>query len=462
MKTLSGGNQQKVVLSKWLATIPRVLILDEPTQGIDVQSKSEVHAMIAELARQGMAIILISSELPELVGMCDSIIVLREGRLTARFARRRSGSGTGHSRGNRCGSRRRGGNRYTDHGRAILDRIDNRAGPVSASNEMRSASLLRRLAQTREFGLACAIAAVVLPVMLLNPRMISAENLTAIAMDAALLMIVAVAQMLVLLTRNIDLSVASVIGLSAYGAARFMHLHPESPALAGVGVAIAIGLACGGFNGVVVTFGRIPAIVVTLGTLSVFRGLNSLWAGGKQISADQVPQSWLDLTSSKILGIPAVVLIAVATLIFIAMALRRLPSGRELYAIGSNPDGAAMIGIRAKTLVLSAFMLAGLLAGFDGALWASRYATIDARVALGFELTVIASVVVGGVAIRGGAGSVLGVALGALTLLVIQNGLTLVRVDPLWLEGMYGLVILLAVGIDTLVGRRAEHSRRRR
>jgi ribose/xylose/arabinose/galactoside ABC-type transport system permease subunit len=105
-------------------------------------------------------------------------------------------------------------------------------------------------------------------------------------------------------------------------------------------------------------------------------------------------------------------------------------------------------------LVLCVFAAAGFLAGFDGALWASRYATIDARVALGFELTVIASVVVGGVAIRGGAGSVLGVALGALTLLVIQNGLTLVRVDPLWLQGVYGVVILAAVAIDTVVGRR--------
>ena len=461
VRTLSGGNQQKVVLSKWLATFPRVLILDEPTQGIDVQSKSEVHAIIAELARQGMAIILISSELPELVGMCNGIIVLREGRLTARF----TADEVDPERVIRAAT-------DADHAgpAAIATQVtnsqssigDNRAGPVSGGHEMRSASLLRRLSQTREVGLACAIAAVALPVILLNPRMISAENLTAIAMDAALLMIVALAQMLVLLTRNIDLSVASVIGLSAYGAARFMHLHPQSPVLAGIGVAAAIGLACGGFNGVVVTLGRIPAIVVTLGTLSVFRGLNSLWAGGKQISADQVPQSWLDLTSSKILGVPAVVLIAIATLIVAEMALRRLPYGRELYAVGSNPDGAALIGIPAKTLVLGAFMLAGLLAGFDGALWASRYATIDARVAIGFELTVIASVVVGGVAIRGGAGSVLGVALGALTLLVIQNGLTLVRVDPLWLDGMYGLVILLAVGLDTFVGRRADQLRTRR
>jgi len=461
VRTLSGGNQQKVVLSKWLATYPRVLILDEPTQGIDVQSKSEVHAIIAELAHQGMAILLISSELPELVGMCDGIVVLREGRLTARFGGDevdperviRAATDADHAGPVESANQVTGSQSSTG---------DNRAGPMSGSQEMRSASLLRLIAQTREVGLACAIAAVVLPVILLNPRMISPENLTAIAMDAALLMIVALAQMLVLLTRNIDLSVASVIGLSAYGAARFMHLHPQSPVLAGVGVAAAIGLACGGFNGVVVTLGRIPAIVVTLGTLSVFRGLNSLWAGGKQISADQVPQAWLDLTSSRILGVPAVVLIAIATLIVVGMALRRLPYGRELYAVGSNPDGAALIGIPAKTLVLGAFMLAGLLAGFDGAMWASRYATIDARVAIGFELTVIASVVVGGVAIRGGAGSVLGVALGALTLLVIQNGLTLVRVDPLWLDGMYGLVILLAVGVDTFVGRRAEQLRMRR
>ena len=161
------------------------------------------------------------------------------------------------------------------------------------------------------------------------------------------------------------------------------------------------------------------------------------------------------MTGARVLGVPAVVLIALAALVAIGAILRHFATGREIYAIGSNPDGAALIGIRATLLVLGVFAAAGLLAGFDGALWASRYATIDARVAMGFELTVIASVVVGGVAIRGGAGSVFGVALGALTLLVIQNGLTLVRVDPLWLQGVYGVVILAAVAIDAMVGRRS-------
>jgi rhamnose transport system ATP-binding protein len=145
----------------------------------------------------------------------------------------------------------------------------------------------------------------------------------------------------------------------------------------------------------------------------------------------------------------------------IGFVLHSLPVGRELYAIGSNPEGAELIGIRVRKRVLGAFAVAGLLSGFDGGLWASRYATIDARVATGFELTVIAAVVVGGVAIRGGAGTVLGVAFGALTLLVIRNGLVLVRIDPLWLQGVYGLVILAAVSIDVLVARRSQHFVRR-
>jgi ribose/xylose/arabinose/galactoside ABC-type transport system permease subunit len=309
----------------------------------------------------------------------------------------------------------------------------------------------------RELGLALAMAAVIVPVAILNPRMLSSANLTALAMDAALLIIVASGQMLVVLTRNIDLSVASVIGLAAYVAADLLRSHPDIGVAGGILAATGVGLACGVVNGLVTTVGRVPSIVVTLGTLTLYRGLTSMYAGGKQVSADQVPQAWLDLTAASIAGVPAVVLIALATLVVLTFVLRSLPVGRELYAIGSNPDGAELIGIRVRRRVLGAFACSGLLAGFDGALWASRYATIDARVALGFELTVIAAVVVGGVAIRGGSGTVLGMALGAIALLVIKNGLILVRVDPLWLQGVYGLIILIAITIDAFVVRRTGH-----
>jgi rhamnose transport system ATP-binding protein len=450
VKTLSGGNQQKVVLAKWLAATPRVLILDEPTQGVDVQTKAEVHTLIADLARQGLAVILISSELPELIGMCHRILVLREGRIAAEMER---GSAT-QERILQAAIDAAGAGELEAVGK---DKEATRLHLVPAEFPELPASsgLVRRLLAKREIGLVAAMVAVVVPVSVINARMLSPSNLVALSMDAALLMIVAVAQMLVLITRNIDLSVASVIGLSAYGAAVTLQAHPHLNVFLGLALAAGIGLACGLFNGLVVTRGGVPAIVVTLGTLSIFRGLDSLWTGGKQISADQVPQAWLDLTSARLLGVPGVVFIALAVLLVVAFVLRSLPAGRELFAIGSNPDGARLIGIRVERRVLAAFLCAGVLVGLDGGLWASRYATIDARVATGFELTVIATVVVGGVAIRGGAGTVLGVALGALTLLVAQNGLILVRVDPLWLQGVYGLVILLAVAIDALVARRS-------
>lgn len=445
VSSLSGGNQQKVVLSKWLATKPRILILDEPTQGIDVQAKADVHAMMADLASQGMAIILISSELPELLGMSDRMIVLREGHISGRFERDDA-------------TQEKVIAAATD---AIVQKIDGEVVAKPAHSEIEHVdlgshqSLLKRMFARREFGLVAAMLAVIIPISILNIRMLSGSNLSALAMDAGLLMIVAIAQMLVLITRSIDLSVAAIIGLAAYGAASTLHAHPEIGVIGGVLLACGIGLVAGTVNGLIITYGRVPAIVVTLGTMSVFRGINSIWAGGTQVSADQVPQAWLDMTSANILGVPAIILIAVATLLIAGYILRYTSLGRELYAIGSNPEGARLIGIPARPRILLAFAAAGLLAGFDGALWASRYATVDARVAYGFELTVIAAVVVGGVAVRGGSGTVLGVAAGSLLLLVINNGLTLVRVDPLWLQGVYGLVILIAIGIDAYVARRA-------
>lgn len=451
---LSGGNQQKVVLSKWLATRPRILVLDEPTQGIDVESKAEVHAIIADLARSGMAIILISSELPELIGMCDRIAVLREGRLMATFE---------------------GGDvDPTEVLKAATDSVAQTDFETSESPDPVTdpqigsiqkawiAEGLGRILLRREIGLVVAILAIVIPVSLINPRMLSATNLGSLSMDAALLGFVALAQMLVILTRNIDLSVASMIGFTAYASALFMSNNPEMPALVGVLWALVVGGGLGTINGLIVAYGRVPSIVATLGTMSVFRGLHSLWADGDQISADEVPQHWLDLAGQDLFGIPAIVIASLVTLCIAGFLLQRTRFGRELYGVGSNPGAADVIGVPSARRVFAAFVIAGMLAGVMGALWASRYATVDARVAFGYELTVIASVVVGGVAIRGGSGTVLGIILGVVTLLVIRNGLSLVRVDPLWLQGVYGLVILAAITIDAKIAARGERALKRR
>ena len=265
--------------------------------------------------------------------------------------------------------------------------------------------------------------------------------------------------MLVLITRNIDLSVASVIGLAAYISADALRDHPGLNILLAVALACAVGLGCGIINGLVVTFGRVPAIVVTLGTLAFFRGLTVWRPTGNRSALTRFRLHGLISRLDRSRVFPAWPLSRSGCFSMLALVLRYLPVGRELFAIGSNPDGARLIGVRVQRRVLAAFAFAGLLAGFDGALWASRYATIDARVASGYELTVIAAVVVGGVGIRGGSGTVLGIALGGLTLLVIRNGLTLVRVDPLWLQGVYGLVILGAITIDAFVARTSQCGR---
>jgi ABC-type sugar transport system ATPase subunit/ribose/xylose/arabinose/galactoside ABC-type transport system permease subunit len=447
---LSGGNQQKVVLAKWIATRPRILILDEPTQGIDVESKAEVHAMISDLAAQGLAIVLISSEMPELLGMCDTIVVLNEGRQVATFPRAEATATNVLEAATRSPAPR---------ARAALPMSGDTDGSPTTHPLVQA---VKRTFMRRELGLLVAILAIVIPVTVINPRMMSPTNLTALSMDAALLCLVALGQMLVILTRNIDLSVASVIGLTAYVAAALMSANPTLPAVVAVLAACALGAAAGAINGVIIAYGRVPSIVATLGTMAIFRGAHSMWADGDQISADEVPAHWLDLASAKLAGFPVIVLFSGLLMVVAGYLLARTRWGRELYGVGSNPKGADLIGIPSTQRIFAAFVIAGALAGLMGALWASRYATVDARVAFGFELTVIAAVVVGGVAIRGGSGTVLGIVLGVLALLIIRNGLILVRIDPLWLQGIYGLVILVAITIDAKIAARHERTLSRR
>ncbi|MFF7731328.1 ABC transporter permease [Streptomyces sp. NPDC007984] len=301
--------------------------------------------------------------------------------------------------------------------------------------------------------------ALTLPLSVLNPQFLSLGNLTALAISAALLGIVALGQLLVMLTRNIDLSVSSTIGLTAFASALLIKEHPDLPIGVPVLLACTVGLVCGAFNGLVVSYGRVPSIVATLGTLALYRGIDAMMSAGKQVAAGEVPAAWLEWTSAKPLGVSLLIWISVALFAAAGFILGRTRQGRELYASGSNPAGARQIGIPVDRRVLGAFAVSGLLAGLVGALWASHYGTVDGQAAYGLELTVIASVVVGGVALRGGVGTVQQVALGTFALLVIENVLTLVRVDSRYLQAVFGAVILLAVSLDALLARRRSHRR---
>jgi ABC-type sugar transport system ATPase subunit/ribose/xylose/arabinose/galactoside ABC-type transport system permease subunit len=446
---LSGGNQQKVVLAKWLATRPRVLILDEPTQGVDVQAKAEVHRIVADLAAQGLAIVLISSDMPELIGMCDRIVVMHQGELTAEFDAQNADQVD-------FGMAVTG----VRHREALISQEEEREFPTEAEYQSRTAiGALRRnrwrgLVSRRETSLLAAIVVVLVPLVIANPAILSRGNLTDIAQTLALYGIVCLGETFVILTRNIDLSVGSVIGLSAYTSADLMATHHGAPVLLGIAAATGVGLACGLVNGLVVAAGGVASIVVTLGTLAVYRGIDATLSNGRQISTGMVPRGWLGWTNGSALGIPRVSLIGLAVVLVIAYVLRSTTLGRDLYATGSNPGGAELIGIQTRRTVIAAFCFSGSLAGFAGAMWASYYATVDGQLAYGTELTVIASVVVGGVSLRGGVGTVTGVALGALGLIVILNAIAVARLNPQYLQAFFGAAILLTVAIDAVLAKR--------
>ena len=265
-----------------------------------------------------------------------------------------------------------------------------------------------------------------------------------------------------IITRNVDLSVGSVVGLTAFLTGDLLSKHPGMALPLVFLLAIAMGAACGLLNGFLTTWGQVPALVVTLGTLYAFRGLAFLWTNGRQVNAEALPNDFLNIGTGTILGVPYLVVIALVVVVVVGQWLRDFRAGRELYAIGSNPEGARLAGVRSDRRVLTAFVLAGALAGLGGALFTARFATVDATAGTGYELTVIAAAVVGGVAIFGGTGSVYGAALGALLLQTITSSLIVLRVEAFWQQAAIGALLLIAIAFDRFLGLRVEAALRRR
>jgi len=331
-----------------------------------------------------------------------------------------------------------------------------------APSEARAARLTERVFRIRELGIVVALLLLIAVTAALEPRFVESDSLRNLALNASIFAILAAGQTLVIITRNVDLSVGSVLGLSAFFAGDLLSGHEGRSLFVVFALGIALGAGCGLLNGVLVTWGRVPALVVTLGTLYMFRGLAFLWTDGRQVNAETLPDSFLALGSDSILGVPILVWIALVVVLAVGQWLRDFRAGRELYAIGSNPEGARLAGVRSDRRVLAAFVLAGALAGLGGVLFTARFGTVDATAGTGYELTVIAAAVVGGVAIFGGTGSVYGAALGALLLGTITSSLIVLRVEAFWQQAAIGELLLLAIAFDRLVGLRLDAALRRR
>ena len=287
----------------------------------------------------------------------------------------------------------------------------------------------------------------------LRPQFLTPENLSAILSNAAILMIVAAAQAVILITRNLDVSVGSIMGFAAYLTADFAARHH------GVGGALvfmplAIGGGLGAINGLLVAYGRISPLIATLGTMSVYRGLTYVYARGQEVTSNKLPHWMIELADMRIGVVPLLALLSAAVVCVLAAFLRFYPLGRRMYAVGSNPEASAFFGLRTQRIVLLAYVVGGVMCGLAGFLYAARVGTVTVILASGWELTSLAAAVIGGVSVTGGSGNVIGAGLGAIVLATIDNGLVLLGVPEFWRMFIQGVAIVGAATADVVIAAR--------
>jgi rhamnose transport system permease protein len=286
-----------------------------------------------------------------------------------------------------------------------------------------------------------------------SPRMVNR-----IATSAAVILPIAIGQALVVMTRNVDLSVGSMVGIVAYLVGDTLGHTDLGPFLTLV-FALVLGAGCGAINGLLVAYGRVPSIITTLGTLALFRTFLVQYSDARTITTDSLPKWIVEIPQTSLFSIGdfevrIMVVVALAAAIVFGLALSKLRMARALYAVGSNPDAAVVAGINSRRVVFVAFTLSGMLAGLAGLIFLSKFGNITVVAGLGFELKSIAAVVVGGVNIFGGSGTILGVVLGTILVDTIDNSLTRwAIVSEFWRDALLGILIMLAVAADTFMTR---------
>ncbi len=309
----------------------------------------------------------------------------------------------------------------------------------------------------RTLGLFAFIVVCFSAVTLSTPHFLDVNNLKTISSDTAILVIAAAGQLPVMLAGNIDISTSSVIAVSGFSSALIMKHHPDTPLLIIALIAMGIGLVLGILNGAIIAYGNVPAIIVTLGTLSIYRGLNFVISKGGWVVSRDLPKKYAQMANSEWFGSPVITNMFVVSLLvtlLLHIFLTRTRQGRRLYAIGSAKENARLIGINVSRYVFLTYAACGLLVGLTGGMWCSRYNFAQSSTGVGYEMTIIASCVIGGTSVTGGRGSALGMVLGAFLLSFIIHAMNILKVSPFWKMFIQGVIILVAVIFDSYMSRK--------
>lgn len=311
--------------------------------------------------------------------------------------------------------------------------------------------------QIRELSLVVLILAAILFFGSQIDNYYSMRTFNRVASSAAILVVMAVGQTLVVLTRNIDLSVGSIVGVTAYVVGSQLALHTEMSPILAVLMAIGIGGVLGALNGVIIAYGRVPAIITTLGTLAIYRTFLIQYSDSKTVTANSLPM-WLqdlprvDLFTIGEFDLRLVVGLALVIVVIFQLVLTYLSYGRRLYALGSNPEAAAMAGLPAQRTLMTAYALNGALCGVAGFMFLARFGNITVVAGQGLELQAVAAVVVGGVNIFGGSGTMFGALLGTVLIATLEQSLLRwAQISEFWRDAILGLLILFAVATDAVI-----------
>ncbi len=313
-----------------------------------------------------------------------------------------------------------------------------------------------KITESRNFGLLLGLAVLLILAAVITPSMYSLNSILNMLQNNAVYGLLAIGEMMIILTGGIDISIGATLSLSGVVCCRLMAENPGVPGAVWVLLALVIGGICGAFNGLLVGYFKMVPMIATLGTMYAFRGFSFLFSGGQWWFPHQFIDSYLAFATKRILGIPAILWILIAVFILAFLFLGYTTRGRRIYAIGTNRESSQVAGIKEEKVTFLAMVICGMLAGLSGMLYTANYATCSYSIGDAYEMTAIAICILGGVSITGGKGKVDGVVIGFLMMAVITYFISLLPGLSVWSDAIQGAIIIAAVALNIFTERSAE------